>query len=249
MKTNLEKDKTCVSGEVAAHWYPDQDLDAQIVKRVLEGFDAKDKAVSYAVKEFLYNHKNILEEQEPGEVIKRIESDEALDAVVQFHRALIGVFAAEFREKIANKNLEIASDYLKLKIQEFEEVDGDWQASPHRLLILKKDHRKEEAAYRKIVEFVRTMADGTSNIPLQSIREGVLPDDLVETINPIGTNIQEFIKDLAGFLLETKVEGHKEVLRICDDPDFTKMVVTKSNSPAPLRFLAATILRFINKEV
>jgi hypothetical protein len=224
-------------------------IDAQIINRVLEGFDAKDRVVSHAIKEFLNTHQEILKEKEPGEIIKRIESDEALDAVVQFHRALIRVFAAEFREKIANKNLGIASDNLKLKIEEFEEVDGDWQASPHRLLIVKKDNRKEEAAFRKIVEFAKTMADGTANISLQSIREGILPDDLIQSINQIGTNIREFIKDLADFLLEAKAEGHKEVLRICDDPDFTKEVAMKSNFPTPLRFLAAMILKFINKEV
>ncbi len=121
--------------------------------------------------------------------------------------------------------------------------------SPHRLLIVKEDKGKEEAAFRKIVEFAKTMADGTSNIPLQSIRDGDLPDDLIQSINQIGVNIREFVKDLADFLLEARVEGHKEVLRICDNPDFAKEVALKSNKPVPLRVLAAMILKFINKEV
>jgi len=249
MRANAKVRQNIDQGVENVHSTSETSIDTQIINKVLNGFDQKDRAVSHAIKEFLNAHQKALKEKETSEFIKRIESEEALDALVQLHRALIGVWASGFRQKIADKNFEIASANLTLKIEEFEEVDEDWEVSPHRLLIVKKDKGKEEAAFRKIVEFAKTMADGTSNIPLQSIRDGDLPDDLIQSINQIGVNIREFVKDLADFLLEAKVEGHKEVLRICDNPDFAKEVALKSNKPVPLRVLAAMILKFINREV
>ena len=93
------------------------------------------------------------------------------------------------------------------------------------------------------------MADGTSEVPLQSIRKGNLPDHLNQAINRIKTNMKEFFMDLADFLLETKMEGQRRVMQICEDPDIAKEVAYDDDEPGPLKFLAAIVLKYVNKSV
>lgn len=249
MKANVKVRQNFDQRGEGVHSTSEMSIDTQIINRVLEGFDNKDRPLLAAIKDFIKSHEIALKEKEKRKVIKTIESEEVIDAIIQINRAAIEVMAARTRLSLAEKKFDIASSNLNLKVVEFEEVDDDWELNVHKLLIVKSDKGKEEAAFRKIIEFAKTMADGTANIPLQSIRDGDLPDDLIQSINQIGVNIREFVKDLTDFLLEAKVEGHKEVLRICDDPDFAKEVALKSNKAIPLRVLAAMILKFINKEV
>ena len=205
--------------------FQDPGVAAQVIKRALDGFDQKDKAISNAIKVFMSAHEKVAKEEEKREIVKMIESEEALDAVVRLRRAEIELRAAEFRLKLVQKKFGLALEDLKLKLEEFEAIEEeeyDWNID--KLLILRKNKEREEAAFQRIFEFAKSMADGTSEVPLQSIRKGNLPDHLNQAINEIRTNMKEFFKDLADFLLETKIEGQRKVMQICTDPDMAKEV-------------------------
>jgi len=228
---------------------PDTGIEAQIIKKVLDNFDQKDKAVSNAIKAFMNDHERAIKEEEKREIVKRIESEEALDAVVRLRRAEIEMRAAEFRLKLAQKKFTIALEDLKLKVQEFEGFDEDCNWNIDKLLIVRRNEENEEAAFQKIFEFARSMADGTSEVPLQSIRRGNLPDHLNQALKPIKTNMKAFFRDLADFLMETKIEGQRKVMQICEDPDFAREVAFGDEELAPLKFLATIILKYVNKSV
>lgn len=78
----------------------DHDFDTQVMEKVLDGFDLGDRAVCYAVKEFLTFHENGLRRKGHRQIFKNIEFGEALDALVQVHRATV-LLAAEFRHSLA----------------------------------------------------------------------------------------------------------------------------------------------------
>ena len=94
----------------------DTGVETQVIKRALEGFDRKDKAISNAIKGFMSAHERAIREEEKREVIKRIESEEALDAVVRLRRAEIEMRAADLRLKLTQKKFAIAVEDLKLRI-------------------------------------------------------------------------------------------------------------------------------------
>ena len=228
----------------------DNSIEAQIIKRALDGFDQKDKLIANALKAFTSAHEKAIREEEKREIVKKIESEQALDAVVRLRRAEIEMRVVDFRLKLTQKKFAIALEDLKLKLEEFEgieEEEYDWNIE--KLLILRKNQDNEEAVYRKIYEFSRSMADGTSEVPLRSIRKGDLPDHLTQAINQIKTNMKAFLKDLAEFLMETKIEGQKKVMQICEDPDLAREVALDDAEPAPLKFLATIILKYVNKSV
>ena len=228
----------------------DNSIEAQIIKRALDGFDQKDKLIANALRTFMSAHEKAVREEEKREIVKKIESEQALDAVVRLRRAEIEMRVADSRLKLTQKKFAIALEDLKLKLEEFEgieEEEYDWNIE--KLLILKKNKENEEAVFRKIYEFARSMADGTSEVPLRSIRKGDLPDHLTQAMNEIKTNMKAFLKDLAEFLMETKIEGQKKVIQICKDPDLAREVALDDEEPAPLKFLATIILKYINKSV
>jgi hypothetical protein len=227
--------------------FQESGIEPQILKRILDGFDQKDKVVSNAIKAFMNDHNKMAKEKEKREIVKKIESEEAIDAVVRLRRAEIEMRAADFRLKLTQKKFSLALEDLRLKIEEFEGVDEDYDWNIARLLILRKDKTRQEAAFQRICEFSKSMADGTSEIPLQSIRKGNLPDHLNQAINEIKINMKEFFKDLADFLLETKIEGQRKVMRICTDPDMARGVAYDNNEPEPLKFLAEIVLKYVNK--
>jgi hypothetical protein len=224
------------------------DNDDEIITRAIANFNQKDKAVSYAIKEFLTFHQNGLESEENRQILKKIESAEALDAVVQVHRATIALLAAEFRHGLAQKRFEIASSTLGLKIREFEVADEDWELRIHKLLLVKSDRKEEDAAFRKIFEFVKSMAEGTAEIPLHSTRLGHLPDSINRSINVVNKNIKGFLADLANFLLETKVEGQEKILSICEDPGTAKEVAFDQDASGLLRFWASITCYYVHKD-
>ena len=231
-----------------AEAFQDPGIEAQVIKRVLEGFDKKDKAILNAIKAFMNAHERAVKQEEKREIVKRIESEEALDAVVRLRRAEIEMRVADNQLKLTQKKFSIALEDLKLKLEEFEgieEEDYDWNIE--KLLILRKNKALEEAAFQRICEFAKSMADGTSEVPLQSIRRGNLPGHLNHATNQIKTNMKDFFKDLADFLLETKIEGQRRVMQICTDPDIAMEVAYGNDEPAPLQFLAAIVLKYINK--
>jgi len=245
METMREKETSLDRNKVLS--FRDTGIEAQIIKRAMAGFDQKDKAISNVLKAFLEAHEKAVEEEETREIVKRFESEEVLDAVVKLRHAEIELRAAEFRQKLAQKKFTIALEDFKLKVEEFEGFDEDCDWNIEKLLIVRKNKEIEEAAYQKIFEFAKSMADGTSVFPLRSIRRGNLPDHLNQAINEIKTNMKEFFKDLADFLLETEIKGQEKVMEICSDPDIAREVAFDDDGPAPLKFLAAIVLKYVNK--
>jgi len=228
----------------------DTGVETQVIKRALEGFDRKDKAISNAIKGFMSAHERAIREEEKREVIKRIESEEALDAVVRLRRAEIEMRAADLRLKLTQKKFAIAVEDLKLKLEEFEGIEEDeYDWNIEKLLLVRKTKEREEAAFLSIFEFAKSMADGTSEVSLKSIRKGNLPDHLNQAINEIKIDIKEFFRDLADFLLETKMEGQRKVMRICIDSDMAREVASDKDEAKPLRFLANIILKYVDKSV
>jgi len=81
--------------------------------------------ISNALKGFLDAHERAVKKEEKREVVKRIESEEVIDAVVKLRRAEIELRAAEIRQTLAKKKFAIALEDLKLKAEEFEGFDED----------------------------------------------------------------------------------------------------------------------------
>jgi hypothetical protein len=182
------------------------DPEARIIDRVLESLNQNDKHIARAVKDFLEIHRKELEKEEPRDIVKKIEAREVFDAIVQIHLAGIELAASRHRLKLAEKKFVFAVDSLRMNVEEFEEINGDleWGINVHKFLIVRESKEKEEAAFRKLFEFSKAMADGSAPLSLESISRGDLPEDLNSRI-PL--NIKEYLHDLADFLLKTGAEG------------------------------------------
>lgn len=235
--------------EVKIEPFPGHDIgiETQVIIRALDGFDLNDKAVSNAVKAIMANHEKAVKDKETRDIFKRIASEEALDGVVKLRRAEIELDIAEFRQKLAQKKFDIALEDLRLKIEEFEGIDEDYDWNLKKLLIIRKNKEREKAAFQTIFEFAKSMAAGTSETPLRAIRKGHLPDRLNQPMNEIRTNIRDFFEDLADFLLETATEGQRRVMGICSCPDIAREVAYDEDEPALLRFLA--VIGLISKSI
>ena len=121
---------------------------------------------------------------------------------------------------------------------EFEDIDpnAEWRLDIHRLLILKKDPNEAgEETLHNAFEFAKEMANGTAAAALEAIRDGELPDDLEAA--------EEFLRDLADFLLETGPKGHGLAAQVCDDLKTASEVAEDEDMPKPLNFLALMALK------
>ena len=227
MRQDFEKGKIENSGEGEIYPYSASSVDCPIVKEVLQGLDLKDWALSLGIMDFLKVHKMKLEKEESREVLGRIESEEGIDAVVSLFRAFIQRKAALYRLKVANQKYYRAEDDLQIAIEIFEgfEEIPDWTINLPKLLIVKENAEKEKMAFYKVYEFAKSMGDRTAPIPLESIRNGELPDDLIEAIKEIPRfNIRKFLEGLANFLLETGADGNCEIIHLCEDIDVLKEI-------------------------
>jgi hypothetical protein len=138
-----------------------------------------------------------------------------------------------------------------MNVEEFEgiDVDLDWGINVHKYLIVKESKEKEEAVFRKVFEFSKSMADGSAPLSLESISNGDLPDDVSEVLGHISSGgLKDFLRDLADFLLDTGAEGASEVIRVCRDESAAKAVARNENKPVPLVFLARIFLKYIDKK-
>jgi hypothetical protein len=250
MSTNLDPARKSKRIKIKPYVDFNSDLDAQVISRVLEGLNQKDRHIAHAVKDFLENHQKELGKEEPREIVKRVESEEVLDAIVQMHLSGIELAASRLRLNFAEKKFVFAVDRLRMSVEEFEGIDVDleWGINVHKYLIVKESKEKEEAAFRKVFEFSKSMADGSAPLSLESISTGDLPEDLNHELRQIPGNIKDFFQDLADFLLETGVEGRREMIRVCGDVNVARAFARDEGKPAPLRLLAQIFLRYINKK-
>lgn len=70
MRTNIGARQNFDQRANGVHSTSETSIDTQVINRVLEGFDQKDRAVSHAIKEFLNSHQKALREKESKEIIK-----------------------------------------------------------------------------------------------------------------------------------------------------------------------------------
>ena len=251
MSTNLEPTRKSKRIKIKPYADFNGDLDTQVISRVLEGLNQKDRHIAHAVKDFLEIHQKELEKEESREIVKRVESEEVIEAIVQMHLAGIELAACRLRLNFAEKKFVFTVDRLKMNVEEFEEfdVDLDWGINVHKYLVVKENREKEEAALGKVFEFSKSMADGSAPLSLESISNGNLPDDVSEILGHISSGgLKDFLRDLADFLLDTRVEGASEVIRVCSDVSAAKAVARNENNPAPLVFLARIFLKYIDKK-
>lgn len=214
-----------------------------IIQQVIARLDLTDKMVRHALKEFLDDRAKALQEEiKAADILCKVESDEAFEAVVQCLVAQINFNATQRRLKLASEKHEVAKRQVVQVINEYEDLDpsAEWSLNIHRLLLLKPSKNKEEEALPQVFEFAKAMGNGTAAVPLERIRAGEVPDDL--------KGMEEFLKDLADFLLEAKDEGHRRVIAICNDVQAAVEAAQDEGTAKPVQFLALLALKNAKKK-
>lgn len=231
--------------------FPEGGIHSRVVKGVLKALDQKrDWAVNRAIEEFLETFQRKFRERGEVEILKQVSSKETMEAIIRFHLAILESLVLQIRLGHADQKCRIASDNLMLTVEEYEAVDlkGDWEIDAFNGLTVKRRNDKEQAAFQKIFEFVKSMADGKSSVPLASVCKGILPEEIKKVAGQMrGTKITEFFIDIANLMEENGEKGRRLVLQICDDVQFAEQAIREEDTPPPLRFLASTVLEFIKK--
>jgi hypothetical protein len=222
-------------------------LDEHIVDEVIDGLDQSDRMIRLAAKEFLNNYRIIMEQEVNNEdIIHVLESEEAIDAIIQVHRQVIEAIAARHRVELAEKKLELAKQQVIVAINEFEDIasDEDWSLDMHHM-VLTRNHENEDTF--AVFEFVKQIADGTAEISLESIHEGKIPECLEPTVKR-NDGIRVLLRDLADFLIESGVKGLQLLNDIFDDINKAIAIAMDEDMALPIRAIASSVLKVKNQK-
>ena len=230
---------------------PETNNHNRVIKEVLQNFKKKvDWATNQAIDEFLKTYQENLGEEEGREIIKEITSKQAIRAVIHLHRASIELKALKNRLEQADKKCRIAVQNMLLTFVEHEGIDpeGDWDFKPFKLSIVKNPQEEKKAAFQKTYEFIKSMADGSAQIPLESISKRDLPDEIKQLANQLSDiDLEEFLADISQLIIENGDEGKRAIIKMCEDTDAAKQMTTSPDAPAPLKFLAEIITKHVKK--
>ena len=227
---------------------PNTPLADAAVQMAVDSFEDRDRTTRRAVERFMKHHREAAQEEvNENEVLGRIESDEALEAIVKLHRATILAVAAKERAEVATERAAIAAKEAVLAIREYEDVDpdGQWRFDAHRLLILQGNDTglgKEEL--RQIVEFAERMANDDAHHDPDSLRAGEFPVDLADVAAKLtGGGIGDFLADLLEFIAENGDTGRRLVQSVCHDIGTALSVAKSGHMPKPVVFLAQLVIK------
>jgi len=209
------------------------------IETILDGLDQSDRMIRLEIQKFSTVHQMFLEEQiNEDDILHKIESNEAINAIIQLHRAKIELEAAKRWVEHSEKKLEIAEKQMGLAINEYEDIPNEnWNIDIHRMLLMK---RKLDQDILETYEFIKAMANGAPEISLEAIRNGKFPDSLDAVEKSEVT--RKLLADLADFLIETGSKGHSLVTDTCNSVKTASEIVADESMPIPLRAVAVLTL-------
>lgn len=217
----------------------------RIAERVLEEVNMENKMMRRAANEFLNEYKEALQRDiNEEDVLLQVSSKEVIDAIIYCHRTRIELEALKKSVIIAAEKHDIAKRQVIHAINEFEDIDPDvnWSLDIFKLLVFRKTNDDKEV-YRKIFEFTKEIVRGSEETSLSDILEGKIPKDINELIKD--TELNQFLKDLAEFLMDTGEDGYRLLNAVLTDINLAKEIANDKERPAPVVFMACLALKNI----
>jgi len=215
-------------GNIDAIW-------ARIESRVEKAFDCKDALVRQCLKQWRDDAADFREYVRLSSIVHRIESDEVIEAVIDYFIAGVRERIQSFRFQTAvNERLErFALIRLKLGVVEgcLLRDTGEQRLVPEALSVVRITKSATDAACAKLIDAVMEFVCLSEYEQRHFVWPVVFGEDLAE-----------FPQELSKFLLCQGKCGRDFVLKICKEPRVARLVRSDEDMPRPLLRLAAMVL-------
>lgn len=201
--------------------------------------DTKDVCLRKAVQQWEGAHFDPRKPDPVGELFHSITSPELVESAIAWHQADIEENAAILRRDVARLKLRDAMYRFRSALAEIEGVcitsDDLYVIIPRLEVWRSEPEQLKRILPQKVVNFCRSLAKG--ELDLGEIKKGHIPNEFKE-LQVIG----EFIKDIIDFIEVDGQQGAEQITSICDNMDLAHQLVEDTNAPAPIRFLAKSVI-------